>query len=139
MNLILLDAINGMSDVVFGLKDLGIIVSGVVATIGTYWKMTYDFKAFKESTKVKFDTMEKDNNKEVDTLKLDVTAAKMGRHANKKELIDLVKDKFDVANLRIDKTQEDIKIHKSEVQGEFKEINMSLNKIVGMLEAQQKH
>jgi gas vesicle protein len=132
--MVLLEVINGMTDVVFGVKDLGIVVSGAIATITAWLTLKFSFNAHKDSTKVKFDTMEKEHTKEADTLKLEITAAKMGRHAIKKELVHLVSEKFDVANLRIDKTQEDIKEHKSVVQNEFKEINSNLNKIIGMLE-----
>jgi len=133
----LLLEVNG-TDLVFGVKDMITLIIGIVGVSTAFITLQLNFKSFKDSVKVKFETMEKEYDKEVEALKIEDTGAKMGRHSIRKEVTQLVNDKFDVANLRIDKTQEDFKAHKTEVQSEFKEINMNLNKIVGMLEAQQK-
>jgi len=135
--MVLLDVVNGM-DVVFNVKDTIMLVGGIVSLATAYLTLKFSFNAHKDSTQVKFENMQKEFDKELEILKIENTSSKMGRHAIKKELIHLVGEKFDVANLRIDKTQDDIKEHKSVVQSEFKEINSNLNKIVGMLEAQQK-
>jgi len=131
--MILLDAVNGM-DIVFGLKDTIMLVGGIVSLATAYLTLKFSFNAFKDATQVKFDTMKTEHDKDVNSLKEEASHATNGRRAIKKEMIDIIGEKFDVVNLRIDKTQDDVKTHKTEVQSEFKEINSNLNKIIGMLE-----
>lgn len=135
--MVLLDAVNGM-DLVFGAKDTAMLIGGIVSLATAYLTLKFSFNAHKDATQVKFETMKSEHYKDVAALKEETLNATNGRRAIKKEMMAALGEKFDVVNLRVDKTQEEIKTHKGEVQSEFKEINMNLNKILGILETQQK-
>lgn len=132
--MVLLDSAINSSEIVFGMKDLIQIVGGVLATASAYLTLKYEFKAYKSTTETKFLNMQKDYDKEVDKLKEDIISSKRGRHAIKKELEEVIKERHEVTMKRIDKTQEEQKTYMTATNQEFKEINSKLDKIIGSLE-----
>jgi len=137
--MILLDtAINGMTDVTFNVKDLGIVLSGAIATVTAWLTLKFSFNAFKEATQVKFDTMKTEHDKDIAMIHESQLDATNGRRSIKKELMQALKEDKEMLNSKIDKTNEDLRIHKTEVTSEFKDINQNLNKIIGMLESSTK-
>ena len=135
--MVLLDAVNGM-DIVFGVKDTAMLIGGIVSLATAYLTLKFSHNNFKDATNTRFETMKSELGKDITKIEEAQLDATNGRRSIKKELLEVVKEKFDVANGRIDKTQEDMRVHKTEVTTEFKDINQNLNKIIGMLESQQK-
>lgn len=125
--------INGM-DVVFGIKDVITIGGGIIATVTAYLTLKFEFKAFKESVVVDLANLNKEIDKDISTIQEEIMNAKRGRHAIKKELTDLIKEKEETAMKRIDKTQEEMKEYVKTTNAEFKEINSKLDKIIGSLD-----
>lgn len=126
--------VNGMTDVVFGIKDIFTIGVGIIATVTAYLTLKFELKAFKEATQKKMDDIDKLHDKEVAILKEDLMNAKRGRNAIKRELLDDIKDKNEMAMKRIDKTQSEMKEYVNTTNAEFKEINSKLDRILGKME-----
>ena len=110
---------HNVTDFVFGLKDVIMLIGGVGSLVGTYF-------ALKMKQNIMQDHMT--------TLKEDIVSASRGRHATKKECFEKIGENHDIVMNRIDKTQFDFKDFTKETNAEFKSINETLNKIVGLLE-----
>ena len=126
--------INGMTDVVFGVKDIFTIGGGIIATVTAYLTLKFELKAFKEATLKKLDDVDKTHDKELNFLKEELMNAKRGRNAIKRELLDDIKEKNETAMKRIDKTQLEMKEYVNTSNAEFKEINSKLDRILGKME-----
>lgn len=129
--------INGMTDLTFTLANIITIGAGVIATMTAFLKLQYDQRAESKATVVRFETTEKANDKEIEELNNKILHVTNGKRALKKDLIGMIEKEAEVTKVRIDKTQERMEVDKKENQAEFKEINGSLNKIIGLLEAQK--
>jgi len=129
--------INGMTDLTFTLANIITIGAGVIATMTAFLKLQYDQRAESKATVVRFETTEKANDKEIEELNNKILHVTNGKRALKKDLIGMIEKEAEVTKARIDKTQERMEVDKKENQAEFKEINGSLNKIIGLLEAQK--
>lgn len=129
--------INAMNDVTFTLGNLITIGGGFLVTVISFIKLQYDQKSDAKATVVRFETLEKENTKEVEDLNNKILHVQNGKRAIKKDLIGMIEKEADVTKNRIDKTQERMEKDKAENQAEFKEINAKLNKIVGLLETRQ--
>lgn len=123
----LLQAVNGMTDVVFGIKDLITIGGGIVATVTAYLTLKFTLNAFQEATNKEFKEMKKNYDEKLLNIK-------HGKNAIKRELTDKVDSLEVVMNKRVDKTQERMEGFQKENQVEFKDINGKLNQIIGLLE-----
>jgi hypothetical protein len=115
--------INGMTDVYFTTGNLITIVGGIIATAGTFWKLSSDHRQFKALTEEKTRVMNEE-----------ILASKNGRTAIRRELSEKIKEVDEHNRARIDKTQLEFKGFVDKTNAEFKEINSSLNKIIGLLE-----
>lgn len=133
MNEILLQ-VNAMNDVTFTFGDLITIGCGLIMTVSVFLKLQFDQKADSKATVVRFETMEKEHEKEVSDLKDNILHVQNGKRALKKDLIGMIEKETGVLNRRVDKTNERAEEDKKENQAEFKEINGKLNKILGLLE-----
>lgn len=123
--------VNAMNDVSFTLGDLITIGGGAIVTITTFVKLQYDQKSIAAATVVRFDTMEKDQVKEVDALKENLLHITNGKRTMKKEIIGLIEKNAEISNARIDKANARMEEDRRLNQVEFKEINEKLNQILG--------
>jgi septal ring factor EnvC (AmiA/AmiB activator) len=123
--------INAMNDVSFTLGDVITIGGGAIVTITTFVKLQFDLKAMSEATIVRFETMQKEQTKEVDNLKENLIHITNGKRTMKKEIIELIEKNAEISNNRIDKANSRIEEDKRQNQIEFKEINKVLNQILG--------
>jgi len=123
--------INAINDVTFTLGDLITIGGGAIVTITTFVKLQYDQKSEAKATLVRFDTMEKEQRKENDTLKENLLHVTNGKRTMKKEIIGLIEKNADISNVRIDKANQRMDEDRKQNQVEFKEINEKLNQILG--------
>jgi len=110
--------INGMNDVVFGVKDLVTIGGGVVATVTAYLTLKFELKAHIETY-----------GNQIKSLKEDLMNAKNGRRAIEKNSIELLKEKDATIQKRIDKTQDKLEKEIEKNAEEFKQINSSISGI----------
>ena len=127
----LLQIAQPISDVTFTFGDLITIGGGAIVTISTFIKLQYDQKADQKSTVVRFDTMEREQLKEVEISKENLLHITNGKRALKKDLIILIEKNAEVSNARIDKANERMDEDRKLNQVEFKEINKTLNQILG--------
>lgn len=125
--MILLETVNGMTDITFNLKDLGIVVAGVIATLTAFLTLSFKAVSNKEAIDLKLINFKENHDKEI-------LAAKNGRYAVKKEIFESIIKLETVVMNRIDNTQRDMKEYGSKTDAEFKEINEKLNKILGLLD-----
>jgi hypothetical protein len=123
--------INAMNDVSFTLGDVITIGGGAIVTITTFIKLQFDLKAMSEATIVRFETMQKEQTKEVDNLKENLIHITNGKRTMKKEIIELIEKNAEISNNRIDKANSRMEEDKRQNQIEFKEINKVLNQILG--------
>lgn len=123
--------INAMNDVSFTLGDVITIGGGAIVTITTFVKLQFDLKAMSEATIVRFETMQKEQTKEVDNLKENLIHITNGKRTMKKEIIELIEKNAEISNNRIDKANSRMEEDKRQNQIEFKEINKVLNQILG--------
>jgi len=108
--------IQGMSDVIFGVKDLITIGGGVIATVTAYLTLKFEFKAHKEAYE-----------KEIVLLREELLNARNGRRAiEKKSAMDL-KEKDDLIQRRIDKTQDKLEKEIEKNTQEFNKINETIS------------
>ncbi len=128
-DLLLQAQLNAMNDVTFTLGNLITIGGGFVVTLSTFLKLQYDQKAEAKATVVRFETMEKENNKEIEKLNDTIVHVQNGKRAMKKELLEIVKEKDEMTRARIDKTQNEMKAYSEKTDQEFKEINSSISKV----------
>lgn len=128
-DLLLQAQVNGMSDVTFTLGNLITIGGGAVVTISTFFKLQYDQKADTKATNVRFETMEKEHEKEIEKLNDTVVHVQNGKRAMKKELLEVIKEKDEMTRARIDKTQSEMKAYSEKTDQEFKEINSSISNV----------
>jgi len=126
--------VNAMSDFTFTLGNLITIGGGAITTLTAFLKLQYDQKAEKEATRVRFETIEKEHQKEVSKLEDNILHITNGKRAMKKEIMTMMEKESEMVKARIDKTQERMEENKKENQAEFKEINGKLNQILGLLE-----
>lgn len=128
----------GVEGISFTVEHIITIVGGVVATLTAFLTLKLSFNAFKEATGVRFDVIETNYKNEVKRLTREydekLLNVKHGKNAIKKELSDKIDKLEEVTKLRIDKTQERMEKFQTQNQNEFKSINETLNKIVGLLE-----
>jgi TolA-binding protein len=136
------NAVNGMNEIVFGLKDLITIGGGIVATVTAYLTLKFGFNAYKEASEKRFKDIETRNKEEKERLVKEydekIMNIKHGKNAVKKELDAKIDKLEEMTKLRIDKTQERLESFQRDNQQEFKQINEGLNKILGLLESQKK-
>lgn len=118
-------------DITFSLANLITIGGGIIATLTAFLKLQYDQKAETKATIVRFETMEREHEKEVESLKSLITHNKNGKHAMKKELTALIEKEALVTKNRIDSTQKEMKENQAKTDAEFKEINGKLSEIIG--------
>lgn len=129
MNELLLQAapqING-GEISFGIKDMITLVIGIVGVSGAFITLRLNFSAEKEATRVKFEGVQKEHDKEFESLKSDISAEKLTRHSNKKEMSRDTKEKLDVVHNRIDKTQLDFNKEIDKNREEFGKINTTMS------------
>jgi len=110
---------HNVSEFTFYLKDVVILMGGVVTISGVYLKLMLKIKGLEDANTI---------------LKEDVISASRGRHATKKECFEKIAENHEVVMNRIDKTQADLKDYTKETNAEFKSINENLHKILGLLE-----
>ncbi len=120
MEHLLLDT-TAATDLTFNIKDVGYLLGMVVSLLTAWFKMQINHK----DSLNKMANMEQKFSEKFEDYKADKVAAKSGRIAVKKELIQFINDKDLIIHKRVDNTQEEIKkiVTKNEV--EFKEINQS--------------
>ena len=119
MNDLLLQAqINGMNDVVFGIKDLITIGGGIVATVTAYLTLKFNFNAHKEA-------QEKENVR----LKEEMISVKSTKKAFKADVLERIKEVDEHNRARIDKTQMEMSNYKNKTDEEFKQINSNIAKV----------
>lgn len=134
LDLLLQVPVSAMNDVTFTFGDLITIGGGAIATLTAFLKLQYDQRSEAKATIVRFETIEKESEKEVNDLKDNILHVQNGKRAMKKDLIGMIEKETGVLNKRVDKTNERAEEDKKENQAEFKEINGKLNKILGLLE-----
>jgi len=127
-------SINGMTEVVFGVKDIFTIGGSIIATVTAYLTLKFELKAFKESTLKKLDDIDRVHDKFLAFTKEELINAKRDRNSIKRELLDDIKEKNDTSMKRIDKTQLEMKEYVNTTNAEFKEINSKLDRILGKME-----
>jgi gas vesicle protein len=115
--------INGMTDVVFGLKDVGIIVGGIIATLSAFLLLKGQVAGLEEKLQAQRTAFDK----EIAKVENDIAAEKLTRHSNKKEYMIALKEKEETIHKRIDKTQEDFKKAQDKTQEEFNKINETIS------------
>jgi len=115
--------VNGMTDVVFGLKDVGIIVGGIIATLSAFLLLKAQVGGLEEKLQAQATSFEK----EITKVENDISAEKLTRHSNKKEMMTALKEKEETVHKRIDKTQEDFKKAQDKTQEEFNKINETIS------------
>jgi len=119
MNDLLLQAqVNGMSEIVFGGKDLITIGGGIVATVTAYLTLKFNFNAHKDATE-----------KENDRLKEEMRTIKSTKKALKMEVFEKIKEVDEHNRARIDKTQVEMRQYKDKTEEEFKVINNNISKV----------
>jgi len=132
-----METVNGMTDVVFGVKDLITIGGGVVATVTAYLTLKLNMSAKEKADEKRFSDIEHNHTKEISELKQEhkeqVMSLNHGKNAIKKELEIKIDKLEEMTKSRIDKTQERMEKLHSDNQLEFKEINAKLNQILGFV------
>jgi trans-2-enoyl-CoA reductase len=108
--------IKGMTDVVFGVKDLITIGGSVIATVTAYLTLKFEFKAHKDAYE-----------KEANLLKEELLNAKNGRRAIEKKAAMDLKEKDELIQKRIDKTQEKLDKEIEKNTQEFNKINETIS------------
>ncbi len=137
LDLLLQVPVSAMNDVTFTFGDLITIGGGAIATLTAFLKLQYDQRSEAKATIVRFETIEKESEKEVNDLKDNILHVQNGKRALKKDLEATIEKQSELVKNRIDKTQERMEKNKEENQAEFKEINKQLNTIIGLLEAKK--
>lgn len=108
----ILSQVLAMNDFAFNLKDLIMLVGGIVSLLGAFYALKYGQKA---------------SDREITLLNEEVMSGKRGRNAIKREILDLVKEKDEATRARIDKTQAEMKSYSEKTDQEFKEINNTIS------------
>jgi septal ring factor EnvC (AmiA/AmiB activator) len=103
--------INAMTDVSLNVKDVVMLIGGIVSLLSVFFALKYGLKA---------------TDKEISTVKEEIMNNKRGRHAMKAELMDAIKEKDEMTRARIDKTQSEMKAYSEKTDQEFKEINSTI-------------
>jgi len=129
--------INAIEGISFTLGNLITIGGGLVITISSFLKLQYDQKAEAKATIVRFETVEKEYEKEISAISDNILHVQNGKRALKKDLEAQIDKQAEIVKNRIDKTQDRMEKNKAENQAEFKEINKQLNTIIGLLEAKK--
>jgi hypothetical protein len=125
--------INAINDVTFNFGDLITIGGGAVATLTAFIKLQYDQRSEAKATVVRFETIEKDNNKEIDSLKELLIEVKVKKNAMRAETTELIEKKDVITHKRIDAVRDDLKEYTNKTDLEFKELNNGVSEIKGML------
>ena len=134
----ILTQISTVNDVTFTLGNLITIGGGIIATLSAFFKLQYDQKGETKATIVRFETLEKELEKQCLISDEKILHVTNGKRAMKKDLVGMIEKEAETTKARIDKTQERLERSDIKNQAEFKEINGSLNKIIGLLESQKK-
>ena len=113
----------------FTLANLLTIGGGVVATLSTFFKLKYDQKSHCESTHVRFETMEREYEKENKLLREELLFLKGNKKAQKVEFMEIIKEKDEATRSRIDRTQQDVRDLNTATTNEFKLINTNISEI----------
>ena len=132
-DLLLQTQVNGMNDVVFGIKDLMTIGGGIIGVSTAYLTLKFKAEAKEKADEKRFDDIEKLYSKEIEEIKKHNTEEIMniqnGKRSMKKELINLIDKESETARKRIDKTQLEMKAYSEKTDQEFKEINNSISNV----------
>lgn len=118
------EPINGMNDVVFGMRDVITIGGGILATATAYLTLKFSLSAKEKADETRFQNVEKKQEED----KLHIQNSK---RAMKKDLISMIEKEALVTKNRIDSTQFDMKENQKSNNIEFKELNEKLNVIIG--------
>jgi hypothetical protein len=132
-------AVNG-GELVFGIKDVITLVLGILGVSTTFLTLQLNFNSHKEATKVKFDTIKKENDSKTETIEKDfekeiksvreeLISVKSSKRAQKAEFMEIIKEKDAATRARIDKAQGDIKELTNSTNDEFKSINTNISDI----------
>ncbi len=133
LDLLLQVPVSAMNDVTFTFGDLITIGGGTVATLTTFLKLQYDQRAEAKATIVRFETLEKELSKELDTIKEVLMETKVKKNAMRAELNEVIEKKDAITHKRIDAVRDDLKDYSNKTDIEFKELNNGVSEIKGML------
>ena len=123
--MIILDAVSGMDDVHFNMKDVIYIVTLVISVLGGWFSM----KAAIEKLNHKLETVDTYISSCQEDAKEENLAAKHSRTGIKKQCQEQLKTQSEIANKRIDIVKQDLKDFQKESAGEIKTINEQITAI----------
>jgi len=125
--------VNGMSDVMFGVKDLITIGGGIVGVTIAFITLKHSHNSFKEAAEKEFKSIKAKSEENVKELKESILLASTKKNAMRMEFKEMIEKVDDITHKRIDAVRDDLKTYTNKTDVEFKALNASLSKIEGML------
>jgi hypothetical protein len=117
--MIILDAVSGMDDVHFNMKDVIYIVTLVISVLGGWFSM----KAAIEKLKHRLETVDTHVSSCQQDAKEDSITAKHSRTGIRKQFQDEMKAQREFMNKRVDIVKQDLKEHNQSNETSFKTLN----------------
>tara|TARA_R110001599_G_scaffold136553_3_gene315012 strand:- start:3762 stop:4193 length:432 start_codon:yes stop_codon:yes gene_type:complete len=117
--MIILDAVSGMDDVHFNMKDVIYIVTLVISVLGGWFSM----KAAIEKLKHRLETVDTHVSSCQQDAKEDSITAKHSRTGIRKQFQDEMRVQAELSNKRIDIVKQDLKDSQKDNASEFKSLN----------------
>lgn len=121
--------VQGMTDVVFGFKDLITIGGGLIATGGTILTLKLNAKATEKANEKRFKDIEERAAEDKTKFHEELMNATNGRRAIEKKASMDLKEKDMLIQKRIDKTQDKLDKEIEKNAEEFKQINSAISGI----------